>query len=273
MDQLAMIREASTGALLPQPAGDRSATATAVLVRTGPGSLSLWVSLYGGDPVLLPCQPASYVGISTVTVLVQAGRPVHVLGPAGAPKIDDSLLAAKRDAIDKPIEQLRSISGALVRPVWSGTYRSDRRAWDAWDTSFFGGRGDVYQGVQGGVQLTGCAVYGTGVTSLNAESIQRMTLSITPNGSEKGASAVLSVQAVRDGDAPSGMPNIYGNAYSTPAVAAGTTTYWELPEALKEDLRTGQARGLAFSGPQRQGVYGTSRPDGLSLTIDYTTKR
>ena len=280
LDRLKMIRDASNLTLQPQPAGDRSAAATAVLVQVETSGLSCWVQLFGGDPVKLPCQPTSYAGITTVSVLLQGGKPVHVLGPAGvAPLPDtDGEQGAKEDAKDQitnPTPKVETVRGKSIRPSWSGTWRAARSAWDRWNIGSHGGRSDLYQGSNSGSgALTGVALYGNRIANLKALKITRATVTLIPNGSlGKGLSVPVTIRAVKDGSKPSGAPELVGPTASTPGLVAGKTTKFNLPEEIRELLRTGDAHGLAIVGGQYQGVRGTSHSAGMALNLDYSTQK
>ena len=275
MDVLRMIRTASNGKLQSQPAGDDSTIATAVLLQMEPSGLACWIQLYGGDPVKLPCQPTSYTGITTVSVLVRSGRPVHVIGPAGIPAVDSDTKEAAQGQITDPKPKLATVRGKSVRPVWSGTWRAVRAAYDRWNVGSHGGRSDLYQGSNGSSgSLQGVAVYGNRIVNLKAVEITRMAVTLVPNGSIGAGLAVpVTLQAVRGGGVPSGAPSLVGSTVQSSSLQAGKATSVALPASVRELFRTGQAGGLAVVGGQYQGVRGTSHPAGMALALDYTTNR
>ena len=275
IDQLQMIRDAAVGTLLPQPAGDSSLVATAMLLQTETSCLSCWISLLDGDPVKLPCQPGSYDGITTVSVLMQGGKPVHVLGPAGVPVVDSDSKDSAKGQIANPMPKLTMIRGKSIRPAWSGTWRASRGAYDRWNTGTHGGRSDLYQGSnRSSGALQGVAVYGNSFVNLKAVEITRMTVTLVPNGSiGAGLSVPVTLQAVSGGGAPSGAPSLIGSTVQSPSLQAGKATSVALPGSVRELFRTGQAGGLAVVGGQYQGVRGTSHPAGMALALDYTTNR
>ena len=275
MDDLDHIRQAAAQSRLPQPAGDRDATATGLLVQMESSRTSCWVSVYDSEPVLLPCSPGAWAGITTVAVLTQAGRPVRVLGPAGVPAIDEETKTSKREEVVNPPKRVETIKGKMVRPAWSGTWRQARGAYDRWNVGMHGGRSDLYQGSNGSSgQLIGVAVYGSQILNLAASQITKAVVTLIPNGSiGAGLSIPVVLQAVAGGGTPAGAPALVGPTTTTGGLTAGKTTSFALPEQIRELLRTGQAGGLALVGSQYQAVYGTSKPAGMALTLDYTTEK
>lgn len=275
MDVLRMIRTASGSKLQPQPAGDDSVIATAVLLQMESSGLACWVSLFDGDPVKLPCQPTSYAGITTVSVLMQGGKPVHVLGPAGVPVVDSDSKDDAKDQIQNPTASLKTVRGKSIRPAWSGTWRAIRGAYDRWNTATHGGRSDLYQGANGSSgALQGVAVYGGGFVNLRAVEILKATVTLIPNGSiGAGLSVPVTIQAVTGGGTPAGAPQLTGPTVTSPGLTAGKTTSLSLPAAICELLRSGAAGGLAIVGAQYQGIRGTSHPAGMAVAVDYTTNK
>lgn len=275
IDQLQMIRDAAVGTLLPQPAGDSSLVATAMLLQTEASGLSCWISLLDGDPVKLPCQPGSYAGITTVSVLMQGGKPVHVLGPAGVPVVDSDSKDSAKGQIANPTPKLTTVRGKSIRPAWSGTWRASRGAYDRWNTGTHGGRSDLYQGSNGSSgALQGVAVYGNSFVNLKAVEIIKATVTLIPNGSiGAGLSVPVTIQAVKGGGTPSGAPVLTGPTVTSPGLTAGKTSTLQLPVAMCELLRTGAAGGLAVVGGQYQGIRGTSHPAGMAITVDYTKNK
>ena len=273
MDALGLIRRASAGKRLPQAASDSSTTVTGLLVQMLPSGTSCWVSIFDSVPICLPCPPSSWTGITTVSVLMRGGRPVKVLGPAGAPTIGDEVLAAKVAEITTPPSESRTVVGYSVRPQWSGTFRSTLAGWDQWNVGVFGGRSDLYQGVKGAsCELRGAAFYGSQVIDLGADEITRGTVTLIPNGVVTTFQPVR-LQAIVEGERGTSFPALVGESVMSWILTPGQLSEFELPGEVMELLRTGGARGLALVGDQYQGVSGTSHPAGMALTLDYVATR
>lgn len=156
-----------------------------------------------------------------------------------------------------------------IKPKWSGTWRTDRAAWDRWNTDRYGGRSTMYQGsAYGSGNLEGLAVYGTQLRDLGADSIDAITVSLVSAGLSGTGGPTVTLQGSPQGSKPGGAPSSSG------ATVSGTPTEKvSLPSSIREAFRTGDVRGLALVGSNYQAVRGTSAAAGMVLTVTYTRKR
>lgn len=240
-----------------RPGGSTSIHAIAQLLGIDTVAQRAAVSIDGSQPMTLPYLPGAYAGITTVLVLVnplEGGRAVYVLGPVGTQ-------APELVPLIPPAPPASTTATAVILPIWSGTWRSVRSAWDRWNVGSYGGRSDLYQGnAYGSGPLRGLAVYGDQIVNLGATSILSASVTLVRSNN----AGLPRVQGSPSGDpAPAGPPSSSGSTYE----GVGDV---ELGPDLCEDLRTGAAKGLALVGPQYVGVFGTSRADGMALKITYT---
>ena len=128
-----------------RPGSDGSVRATAYLLDYDSVTYLSEVSVHGSEPIGgVPTVPSTYTGVTTVYVLMDGGRPVQVLGPAS-----DVAVGGTGGGIEAPpsasTSTTRTVTGLIVGPAGSGTYRVDRAAWDRWNTTSYGGASDAYQ--------------------------------------------------------------------------------------------------------------------------------
>lgn len=237
--------------------GDRRPWVIGRLVSIDAVALRAAVSIDGSPAVSLPYVPGTYTGITTVFVLRDpygTGAGQLVLGPCYA----ETAEVVPAPPVDDPT--VTTTETALIRPTWSGTWRSIRSAYDRWNTERYGGRSTLYQGeAYGSGPLTGLAVYGDQVAALGAVSISRIVVS-TPLATGSGA---VTLQGATNGTKPAGAPSTTG------ATASGVTAV-ELDASMCEAFRTGAVKGLASVGANYRATYGTARASGMALSVTYT---
>ena len=211
------------------------------------------VSIFGSEPIPgVPATPGTYTGVTTVRVLVQDGRPVHVLGPAGSLPVGGpgGLPAVPPSTAGQTQTVTRTIT-----PTASGTYRVSRGTWSNWGTT-----GNVYQGstTESG-QLWGLACYGDTITAIGATSITAATLTLAQNPDTGYTGAwTASVRGSASGSLPSGAPSFAGDTVtvSMPGRGVSGTRTVDLAANMREALRTGAARSLGLVGAPYGGTLG-----------------
>lgn len=250
------------GALGPDH-GDARLWCTAQLLAVDTTSNRAQVSIDGGPAVWLPFVANVFDGITTVFVLrdpTRAGAGQLVIGPCGTQPPDD--VPPPPPSQPDPSTPSTVTSTAVIRPTWSGTYRSIRGTWDRWNVDRYGGRSTLYQGnAFGSGPLTGLAVYGDQVKNLRALSISAITVGITL----ATGSGTVTVQGSPSGVKPGGAPSSSGSTASRSG--SGSIA---LPSDVCEAFRTGLVKGLALVGSSYLGVRGTSLGSGMALSITYT---
>ena len=261
IDVLAAIARQAGQAPPPRLGSDSTTTMVGVLVSPPDASYIARVSILGSEPIPLPAVTSAYTGVTTVHVLLDAatGRPVMVLGPAGAPKVDSlPPPAVPPPPVPTPDAQpvTRTVTGRAVLPSVTGTWRATRSAWDRWNVA-----GDVYQaGSSSSGPLSGIACYGDQITALGASTITRAVLTLVSSGNATTAAWTARVTGSPHGSLPGAAPAFLATPPSTVTVpgfrADGQAVTVELSAAIREDLRTGAARAL---GLPTSGDYGGSR--------------
>lgn len=241
---------------MPQP-DDRSPIATGDLLAIDATAGRAQVTVGEGDPVWLPYWPGVYTNVTLVWVLMHRGVPVCVTAPAyaEAPEVVPPP-PPPPPPVGTPSTQTVTV---VVRPTWSGTYRTIRNAWDRWNADRYGGRSTLYQGnAFGSGELIGLATYGNQITALGALEITRVVVTTKV----ATGSGVVVLQGAPHGSKPGGGPSVSGET------ASGSTSV-TLTAAMREALRTGTARSLASVGSSYRGTFGTARADGMALTVTY----
>lgn len=250
-------------ALTARRVGDRRPWIVAALLSIDTTANRAVVSIDGSEAVSLPFVPGNYSNITTVFVVrdnAGSGSGDLVVGPCY--QMETPLAPPPEPPPAATPEPQPVTDTALIRPVWSGTYRSGGPVpgWDQWNVGRYGGRSTLYQGnAYGSGPLTGLAVYGSQVQNLGALSIQRIVVS-TPLATGSGD---VELQGSPHGSKPSGSP-----ARSGPTSSGRTAV--ELDAATCEEMRTGSVKGLASVGASYRGTRGTSHPSGMALQVTYT---
>lgn len=238
MDILAAIR-AHRPALRPST----SEVVTGILVVKPDVDHLSAVSVHGSEPIPgIPTAVGVYEGVTTVRVLLIDGRPVQVLGPFGAPDIEQ----AAQPAPPSTEGQAQTVTRTIT-PTATGTYRVPRSAWGRW-----GDAADVYQGsTPESGQLWGLACYGDQVTAAGFASISsgRVTLAQATHTGLSGA-WTASVRGSSSGSLPAGAPAWSGDTItiSMPGRSVSGTRDGSLTADMLEGLRTGAIRSLGLVG-------------------------
>lgn len=264
---MGILEDAREAASLPRGAAPGAITRTHVvaqLVSINPTTQRASVSIDGSVAISLPYLPGTYTGFTTVLVLCdpfQGGRAVWVLGTVGTQTEPPATPATPTGTVS---------ATATILPQWSGTWRVDRAAWDRWNVDRYGGRSDLYQGDgYGSGVLKGLAVYGDQVVNLGASAITGATVTVRRVATGSTSAVAVTVQGSPSGTPPAGAPSSSGDtaAVSLPYETTGSIA---LTAPMCEALRTGGAKGLALVGATYAGIYGTSRADGMALSLTYT---
>lgn len=148
---------------------------------------------------------------------------------------------ASVDPIAPPNPKPTIITGStVISPVETRSYRSSY-GWRADNT-------DVYHGQYGGWgNHTGCAFYGTKPRSLAGATVTGATIKVArPSGTGSTYAAVgTTMRLMTNATRPSGAPTL-GSTASGPAIKAGTSTTFAIPDSWAQAMVDGTAGGLAF---------------------------
>lgn len=242
----------------PRPGALSRVCDVAQLVAVDGDTQRATVSLRGSEAFDLPYLPGVYTGYTTCLVLcdpLDGGRAVYVLGPVGV-QVDPPTPPAP----PPPPSSGGTVSAtAVILPIWSGTWRATRGAWDRWNTDRHGGRSTLYQGnAYGSGPVTGLAVYGDQVVGLGATAITDMQVAVTI----ATGSGTPVIQASGAGTPPSGAPGFGGDTVSG-------IGWVPLSAAMRTAFLAGAAKGLGLVGGDYLAVYGTGRADGMALRVTY----
>lgn len=240
---------------------------TITAIDTGAKRITVTVD---GSSMVLPHLTGTYVVSDVVGVLLDPASEMGglVLGVIqSAPTAPTSPLTPTSPTTDTS-QQFT----ALIRPTWSGTYRTTRSAWDRWNTGSYGGRSDLYQdGSAESGALTGLACYGDQLVNLGATAFTSVDLTLINNGSGYSGSAAFGVKGSSNGTQPAGAPSTSGSTFTSGSIAKGATSTLTLTDStLLAGMASGAIKGLALVGATYAGVYGTSRADGMALAVTYT---
>lgn len=234
------------------------------VVTAAPSGGKMTVRFEGTDYVLDVSMGAYSMGGAAWVLLDDWGIPTIVYGPSSL--VVPGVTPPAGGGTSPTVVNAKTTIG----PQSTGTWRASRSSWDTWGNDIGGGVADIYQGDQyGSGPLTGLACYGDQVVNLGAIEITSMVLTATRNSSGTGDVA-LSVRSSGAGERPAGAPSAYGSVITTDPVSTGETVSVALPAAVREDFRTGAAKGLAAVGIAYAGFGGTTRPGSFTLAIEYT---
>ena len=221
----------------PRTGSDRTMVAVARVLDVADGGTTVTVSLLGSAGISLPATASTWTGVATAHVLLDpdTGRPIHVLGPAPAPKTTTHTITC------------------TAHPAWTGTHAPT--GWGRFNAAVVGHPRDLSQGNAGTGILTGLATYGQQIPAIGATKITRATLTATGNAANPGNwSAVLQCATYTDvGPQPTGP--------QTAAIIANNQTTTIDVTALAAGLLDGQ--GIALVGT----VYGGLRGLGDSMVL------
>ena len=238
---------------VPGAQADQRLWTTGQVVSIDAGASRIVVTLDGGGHVRLPHLTGTYAVNDTVAVLRDAQAGHLILGKLGA-------APAPPSGIDGGAGGTGAASfTALIRPTWSGTYRTGS-GWDRLNVTRYGGRSDLYQGnAYGSGVLTGLAVYGDQIVGLGASTITSITARVVLSNN----AGTPQLQGSPSGTQPAGAPSVSG------ATASGFGDV-ALPSTVCESMRTGALKGLVTNGATYVAIRGTSLADGMTLTVTYT---
>lgn len=252
---------------------DRSVVTTGYLIsEPDPETYMATVSVLGSEPISgVPAAPATYTGVTAVHVLLDQGRPVQVLSPAGSLPVEDPTAPIFVPAPPPATpSSTRVVTGRVVAPSFTGTYRVSRGAWGRWNDA-----SDVYQsGSPNSGTLYGLAAYGDQIVALGASEITRARLTLVSNGQGFVPAFDAVVQGSASGSQPAGAPAFTGDTATVSVPGYGHTggkASVDLPASVRESLRAGSVKGLGLTGSTYGGTLGLGRGagDAWVLTLDY----
>ena len=133
----------------PRPGSDRAMIAVARVLYVANGGTTVTVSLLGSAGITLPATASTWTGVETAYVLLDpdTGRPIHVLGPAPAPKTGPMSFS--------PPEATTNTVTCTAHPTWTGTHAPT--GWNRFGAAIVGHPRDLSQGDAGTGTLTGLA--------------------------------------------------------------------------------------------------------------------
>lgn len=221
------------------------------------------VSIDGSQPISLPYVPGVYAGYTTVLCLCNpsaGGRAEYVLAPVGT----------QAEPPAPPVPPSGAASSATILPTSTGTWRTNRVAWDRY-TGGDGALSDLYQGpaASGGGTLVGLATYGEQLVGLGAAAITAVEVAVTRVGTGSSDPVALVVQGAPHGSRPAGAPTPAGDTAQV-VLARGKSGVIALPASVCEQMRTGAVKALVLVGAAYAGAKGINRGDGMALHVTYT---
>ena len=272
---LEAIRALRGSAKPARPGSDDTLVTTGYLIA-GPGAnRRCTISVYGSPQISgVIAASADYTGATAVRVLMDRGRPVQVLGPAGAIPITPSPGGGQSlPPPPPPPAPIIETASRVILPSATGTWRAIRAAWGRW-----GHAADTAQGnADGSGPLIGLACYGDQVVALGASSITRATLTLVQNPDSGYATPWAAVvQGSPHRSLPAGAPTASGTSTTVPMPGRGrgTTATADLPADVRNALRTGAVKGFAMNGAAYGSALGAGRHgQAWALTLDYQTTR
>lgn len=192
------------------------------------------------------------------------GLPIFVLGPQGNFAGSDPGGVGGGGGNPGQLVQRQ----AVILPQWSGSWRSGFSRWDSWNTDRFGGASTLWQGNKyGSTPMTGLAAYGDQLAALGAQQILSIAVSVYGAYNEPAAPVI---RPAGDGARPAGAPTLGGSTVGGPVLAQDQGAFVNIASGDLEGYRTGAYKGIAMVGGTYGGFRGTSRGDGMALTVQYT---
>lgn len=249
-----------------RPGADHTMVVTGYLL-TPPNYQSLCtVSVQGSAPIHgVPAVPGYWVGVTAARILMQDGRPIQVLSPAGQLPIGTGIPTPPGE------DTISTVTGSrAVAAQTSGTWRAARRAWDAW-----GDPTDTYQaGTSTSGPLTGVAMYGDHLVALGASKITAATLSLVQSPSGNATPWTAIVQGCSNGALPEDRAPTLSGATALLSMPgshhAGAAVSVDLPAEMLNGFHAGSIRGLGLVGDTYGAVLGPGRQgQAWVLTITY----
>lgn len=262
MDVLAAIHANRGTAPPPRPGTDRSPIVVARLLSEPDAEGLCTIALADSDPLIVPAVPSTYTGVTTVYVTMQDGRPVLVTAPAGTP--------VQYDTPPSGAATTETVTGIVITPTVSGSWRATRSAWDRWNDAT-----DVYQtGSAVSGALSGIACYGDRITALGLVTMTA-TLTLVSNGHPAAGAWSAAIKGATYSSLPAGAPTLAATSTTAtvPSADGGVVTV-ALDATTCENLRAGtwKSLGLGTTGTYG-GTRGTRDGRGWVLTIDGTVTR
>ena len=265
MDVLAAIHARRGQAAPPRAGIDRTPLVVARLVTEPDADDLAVISIAGSEPLTVPAVPSTYTGVTSVYVSMDSGRPVLVTGPAGTPVFEAPTPTETTAA--------ETVTGLVVAPTISGTWRVDRAAWGRWNDAT-----DVYQaGSASSGVLSGIACYGNLIVNLGLDTITRARLTLVSNGAGYSASWSAAIKGATYSSLPASAPTLAATTSSVTVPGYGydgSAVTVDLDATTRENLRAGtwKSLGLGTTGTYG-GTRGTRDSRGWVLTIDGTVTR
>ncbi|MEV7827497.1 hypothetical protein [Microbacterium enclense] len=251
------------------PLADADLIVAGVVKAINSAAGTLTVETLGGL-FQLPYNAAAYTVNAPVYVRrdpQRFGAPVHVDGLQGnyvAPTPD----TPGEGTANAPKLETRQ---AVIQPQQSGSWRSSQGRWDNWNTDRYGGISTLWQGNDyGSGVMVGWAGYGDQVRNLGAEKITGLWVNVVRADSSSSAGKAATVQGSPDGSRPGGAPGGSGDTATSNGLTPGQGQSLQLPGSTYDTWRTGGFKGIRLTGGDYGGFAGTSRADGMALTVQYT---
>lgn len=250
------------------PLADVPVISTGIVQAVNAGAGTLTVTVLNAD-YELPYVAGTY-DVGTVVHVLRSpsrfGAPEAVLGPQG--NFQAPVPPTPGEGAENPVAEV-SRERTIV-PQWSGSWRGAFSRWDSWNTDRFGGRSTLWQGDQwGSGPMTGLAAYGEQIVNLGATAIDRIILRVWRADTSTSAGRQIGVQGSPHGSRPPGAPSGSGDTATGPSLTPGQSGTLVLPSSMHEGFRTGSLKGLLVNGSQYSGWLGTSKADGMAMTIQY----
>lgn len=248
MDELAWIH---TNRQTAPPRGTVQTVVAGHLI-TEPDAQNLCsVSVNRSEPIPgVPAIPGVYAGVTVVRVLMQGGRPVLCLGPAGSIPVGPLGPGTISPPPPSTAGQTQTVTRTIT-PTATGTYRVSYGRWGETNHEVWGNAADVYQGSPSTAgQLWGLATYGNSITSAGFVSITSGTLTLA-QATHTGLSGAWTATVQGSSSVPSGgAPSFSGATFTIgmPGRSVSGTRSATIPGALLEELRTGAKRSLGLAG-------------------------
>lgn len=207
----------------------------------------------------MPAVPGDYTGITSVRVLLDGGRPVQVLGPAGS--IPVAALSGATPALPPPACRDHVDDGdrlEVILPTVPGTWRVPRASWGRW-----GGSADVY----GATLASRVSSGGSPATASRSPAwAPRRSCPRPSPGAKRGlgysGNWVATVRGCASGTLPGTRPTYLGDTATAALPGAGkdgVAVDCVLPATVREQLRTGSTKSLGLVGAPYGSTYGAGR--------------
>lgn len=255
-----------TGFDLARALKDRSSDGRSIrygVVVTGGASVAkVTVALDGANNVI-PCAIATYATNDIVAVLRDGRSSGFVLGKVGT-------FTPPTDVVTAPVkvEPTKTLHRAIIRPVYTNTYRS------GWRSSSTGG--ELVQGDYGGFGLnTGAAFYGNALVALRADLTRPFSIDVTYKRTSGGdySPQSPSFYTLSQKTKPAGAPTKDDGPANGTAVAVGKVAKYRLTVTMATHLLNGTDGGLGIwrsgSTPYLKLAGRSDYAAAMALTVNY----